>query len=106
MKIVSFNVNSVRTRLPIITQWIKQNRPDVLCLQETKVQDKDFPVEPFSKIGYNCAFKGQKSYKGVALFSPHKIQNLSFGLNDEPKDEPRLIKAKIKKLNNDLVHLS
>jgi exodeoxyribonuclease-3 len=78
---------------------MQQNHPDVLCLQETKVQDKDFPIEPFSKIGYNCAFKGQKSYNGVALFSPHKIQNLSFGLDDEPKDEPRLIKAKIKKLN-------
>jgi exodeoxyribonuclease-3 len=99
MKIASFNVNSVRTRLPIITQWMQQNRPDVLCLQETKVQDKDFPAEPFSEIGYNCAFKGQKSYNGVALFSTHKIQNLSFGFDDEPKDEPRLIKAKIKKIN-------
>lgn len=99
MKIASFNVNSVRARLPIIIQWIKQNQPDVLCLQETKVQDKDFPAETFSEIGYNCAFIGQKSYNGVAILSPHKIQNLSFGLDDEPKDEPRLIKAKVKKLN-------
>jgi exodeoxyribonuclease-3 len=99
MKIASFNVNSIRARLPIITQWMQQNKPDVLCLQETKVQDKDFPAETFEQIGYNCTFKGQKSYNGVALFTPHKIHDLSFGLDDEPKDEPRLITAKIKNLN-------
>lgn len=99
MKIASFNVNSIRARLPIITQWMQQNKPDVLCLQETKVQDKDFPKEPFDQLGYNYAFKGQKSYNGVALFTPHKIHDLSFGLDDEPKDEPRLITAKIKNLN-------
>jgi len=99
MKIGSFNVNSIRARLPIITQWMQQNRPDVLCLQETKVQDQDFPKESFEQLGYNCAFSGQKSYNGVALLTPHKIQGLSFGLDTEPKDEPRLIRAKIKRIN-------
>jgi exodeoxyribonuclease-3 len=99
MKIATFNVNSIRSRLPIVTQWLQQNQPDVLCVQETKVQDQDFPAEPFKQLGYNCAFSGQKSYNGVALFTPHKIQNLSFGLDDQPKDEPRLIRAKIKRLN-------
>jgi exodeoxyribonuclease-3 len=78
---------------------MQQNRPDVLCLQETKVQDKDFPGAPFEQLGYNCAFKGQKSYNGVALLTPHKIQNLSFGLDTEPKDQPRLVRAKIRKIN-------
>jgi exodeoxyribonuclease-3 len=99
MKIASFNVNSIRARLPIITDFLQNNKPDALCLQETKVQDKDFPAEPFKQIGYNCAFKGQKSYNGVAILSPYEIKNCIFGLNDEPKDEPRLIAAKIKKLN-------
>ena len=99
MKIATFNVNSIRARLPIVTKWLLDNQPDVLCVQETKTQDKDFPQTAFDEIGYNCAFKGQKSYNGVALFTPHKIQQLTFGFDDEPKDQPRLIRAKIGKLN-------
>lgn len=99
MKIATFNVNSIRARLPIITDWIEQNKPDALCVQETKVQDHEFPVEPFTQIGYNCAFKGEKSYNGVALLSPHEIQNPIFGFDEEPKDQPRLLTAKIQNLN-------
>jgi len=95
MKIASFNVNSLRVRLPIVIQWLGLNKPDVLCVQETKVQDVDFPSQAFKEIGYNCVFKGQKSYNGVAIFANAQIENVSFGLTDEPKDEPRLIKAQI-----------
>jgi exodeoxyribonuclease-3 len=81
--------------LPIVIEWLKKNAPDVLAVQETKVQDPDFPVEAFTEIGYQCAFRGQKAYNGVALFSPHAIENVEFGLLDEPRDEPRLIEATI-----------
>ncbi len=99
MKVASFNVNSLRVRLPIVTNWLCENQPDVLCVQETKVQDKDFPAGAFDKIGYNYIFKGQKSYNGVAIFSKEKIKIDRAGFDDEPKDEPRLITAKIKGIN-------
>lgn len=95
MKVATFNVNSIRARLPIVVDWLRANRPDVLAVQETKVQDHSFPAEVFDEIGYRYAFKGQKSYNGVALLSPHPIDDVEFGLSDEPKDEPRLLKASV-----------
>ena len=95
MQIASYNVNSLRARLPIVLQWLIDSQVDVLCAQETKVQDVDFPTEAFDEIGYNVAFRGQKSYNGVAIVSKHLIEHVEYGLHDEPKDEPRLIKAEI-----------
>ncbi|MFA5553596.1 MAG: exodeoxyribonuclease III [Phycisphaerae bacterium] len=99
MKIASFNVNSIRARLPIVLNWLKKHQPDVLCLQETKVQDADFPKDDFVQSGYEFVFKGQKSYNGVAIFSKDKIRNVRYGLDSQPSDEPRLICAKIGKIN-------
>ena len=98
MKIASFNVNSIRARLPIVVAWLERNRPDVLAVQETKVQDPDFPTQPFDDIGYKVTFRGQKSYNGVALFSLQPLHDIKFGLSDEPKDEPRLVKASVNNL--------
>ena len=95
MKVASFNVNSLRARLPIVLEWLEKNQPDILAVQETKVQDVDFPTEAFEQTPYNCIFKGQKSYNGVAIFSKSKISNVEFGFREEPKDQPRLIKARI-----------
>jgi len=95
MKIASFNVNSIRARLPIVTGWLQQNQPDVLAVQETKVQDPDFPVQAFEEVGYQAVYRGQKSYNGVALFSLRRLDDVAFGLDDEPRDEPRLAKASI-----------
>jgi exodeoxyribonuclease-3 len=95
MKVASFNVNSLRARLPIVLQWLSEHQPDVLCVQETKVQDADFPVGAFDNSGYEFVFKGQKSYNGVAIFRKDKIENVRYGFDEEPKDEPRLIKARI-----------
>ncbi|MBW1798860.1 MAG: exodeoxyribonuclease III, partial [Deltaproteobacteria bacterium] len=64
MKFATFNTNSIRARLPIIKDWLDREGPDVLCVQETKVQDKDFPADPFEEAGYHVIFKGQKSYNG------------------------------------------
>jgi len=93
MKIATFNANSIRARTQIIVDWLDENRPDVLCVQETKVQDEDFPAEEFNKTGYQFVYKGQKSYNGVAIFSTDKLTGVEFGLDTEPKDEPRMIKA-------------
>ena len=69
VKIASWNVNSVRSRIGNILDWLKLENPDILCLQETKVIDKDFPISPFEEIGYNLQIHGQKSYNGVAVLS-------------------------------------
>ncbi len=66
MKLISWNVNSIRTRMERISALIERESPDVLCLQETKVRDEDFPCQPFDERGYRCFFHGQKSYNGVA----------------------------------------
>jgi len=95
MKVGSFNVNSIRMRLEVVLGWLSQHQPDVLCVQETKVQDVDFPMEAFEGSGYNYVFKGEKKYNGVAIFSKDEINNVQFGFADEPKDEARLIKAEI-----------
>jgi len=95
MKIASFNVNSLRARLPLVLQWLDKHQPDVLCVQETKVQDIDFPTDAFDETQYKYVFKGQKSYNGVATFSGSEISNVQFGFEDEPKDQPRLVKAEI-----------
>ena len=96
MRIATFNCNSVRARMPILTDWIEANAPDVLALQETKVVDEDFPREPFEALGYAVAFRGQKSYNGVALLSKPPLKDVNAGLDDggEP-DEARLIRATV-----------
>jgi exodeoxyribonuclease-3 len=96
MKVATFNTNSLRARLHVVPQWLSKHQPDVLCLQETKVQDVDFPTSQFDQIGYKYVFKGQKSYNGVATLSKNTITKVEYGFQDEPRDEARLIKAEIK----------
>jgi len=95
MKVASFNANSLRARLTLVLQWLDEHQPDILCVQETKVQDTDFPTDAFDRTEYKYVFKGQKSYNGVAVFSRSEISNVQFGFDDEPKDQPRLVKAEI-----------
>lgn len=95
MKIASFNANGIRARLPILTDWLEREGPDVLCIQETKVQDKDFPRQPFEVLSYNCVFWGQKGFNGVAVFSKTAPEKVSFGLVDKNSEEPRAITAYI-----------
>jgi exodeoxyribonuclease-3 len=77
--IATWNVNSIRTRLSQIIDWINQVNPDILCLQETKVMDDSFPVGPFEKLGYLVEVYGQKSYNGVAIISKIKAENVQKG---------------------------
>ncbi|MFB2891369.1 exodeoxyribonuclease III [Aerosakkonemataceae cyanobacterium BLCC-F50] len=79
MKIATWNVNSVRTRLEQVTNWLQENPVDVLCLQETKVVDDLFPIAAFESLGYQAYISGQKSYNGVALISRQPLQEVSKG---------------------------
>ena len=99
MKIATFNANSIRSRIDIILNWLDKHQPDVLCIQETKCQDKDFPGEVFDDTDYEFVFKGQKAYNGVAIFSKFPIEECDFGLDSEPVDESRIISVKINNIN-------
>ena len=79
MKIATWNVNSIRTRLEQVTNWLKQSAVDVLCLQETKVVDEKFPQEAFKELGYHLYTSGQKSYNGVAIVSREPLEDVSVG---------------------------
>jgi exodeoxyribonuclease III len=79
MKIATWNVNSIRTRLEHLVGWLEENPVDVLCLQETKVVDQDFPRAPIEALGYHAYISGQKAYNGVALLSRSPLTDVSMG---------------------------
>jgi exodeoxyribonuclease-3 len=79
MKIATWNVNSIRTRQQQVVDWLAVNPVDALCLQETKVVDKDFPRTPFEALGYHLYISGQKAYNGVAIFSRTPLEDVSTG---------------------------
>lgn len=81
MKIATYNVNSIRRRLPLALDWLGRHQPDVLCLQETKVQDQDFPVEAFKSAGYHSSFRGMKGYNGVATLTRSVPEQVIHGLH-------------------------
>jgi exodeoxyribonuclease-3 len=90
--VATWNVNSIRSRLDSLVPWLDAARPDVVCLQETKVQDHDFPAAPIESVGYHLAFRGQKTYNGVAILSTAPIERVRAGFDDDgPADEARLI---------------
>jgi len=94
--IATWNVNSIRSRMEILLPWLDAMAPDVVCLQETKAQDHDFPLDPIEAAGYHAAFRGQKSYNGVAILSKAAIENVRCGFDDgEPADEARLIVGRV-----------
>ena len=104
MRIATWNVNSVRTRLDQVLAWLAAERPEVLCLQETKVADELFPLAPFRALGYEAAISGQKAYNGVAILSRLPIEDVRVGfaalLPDDPEapglgEQKRVISAQI-----------
>jgi len=99
MKIATWNVNGIRARVEGILRFLADQQPDVLCIQETKVQDTDFPAEPFEQAGYQCAFSGEKAYNGVAILSSLPLKRVHAGFDDrEPADASRLIMATASRL--------
>ncbi len=87
LKIATYNVNSVRRRLGSVLDWLEKHRPDALCLQETKVQDSEFPVEEIRAAGYCVTFRGHKGYNGVATITRGAPDFILHGLCEGPDSE-------------------
>jgi len=76
MKIASWNVNSLRVRLPHVLDWLSTAQPDLLGIQETKTTDENFPLDEIKESGYNVIFSGQKTYNGVTIISKDKAEDI------------------------------
>jgi exodeoxyribonuclease-3 len=87
MRLATWNVNSVRSRLPRLLSWLERRQPDIVCLQETKVVDRDFPRAEIEATGYYCLVRGQKTYNGVAILSRHEPSQIEMALPGDPADE-------------------
>src|SRR6185295_5293068 len=96
MKIASWNINSLRKRQDRLFAWLENSQPDIVCLQETKCTDEQFPVLALQSAGYDCAYHGEKSYNGVAILSKKELQDVRLSLCDEVVDpQARVIAARI-----------
>src|SRR5260221_11040269 len=88
MKFASWNVNSLKVRLPHLLEWLARQAPQIVCLQEIKLEDAKFPVEEIRAAGYHCAWSGQKTYNGVAILSRDTLADVAAGnpaFSDEQK---------------------
>ncbi len=95
MKIATWNVNSLKVRLPHLLQWLTDNPVDVLCLQETKLTDDKFPVAEIEAAGYQVAFSGQKTYNGVAILAKQPLSDVVRNNPHYPDEQQRLIAATV-----------
>ena len=94
MKLVTWNLNSIRARTERLVAWLEREKPDVVCIQETKVEDAGFPSAVLAKLGYQIATFGQKSYNGVAILSTQPLENVSREFGDGEDDgDARVIAA-------------
>ena len=96
MKIVSWNVNSVRARIENIINYIKDSKPDILLFQEIKTQEETFPHEIFKELGYESYVFGQKNYNGVAIISKHELNNTNNNFIKDDLNQSRIITAELK----------
>ena len=94
MKIATYNVNSIRRRLPTVLGWLERNRPDVMCLQETKVVNADFPLAAIEAAGYHASFRGMKAYNGVATLTLRPPERVVYGFHEgDGNDDFRIIQT-------------
>ena len=107
MKIISWNVNSVRARIENIKNYIKDSAPDVLLLQEIKTQNENFPNDEFKNLGYTSYVFGQKSYNGVAIISKHELDNTNNNFIKDDLNQSQIITAelKLKKKKIELINI-
>ena len=107
MKIVSWNVNSVRARIENIINYIKDSKPDILLFQEIKTQEETFPHEIFKELGYESYVFGKKSYNGVAIISKHELDNTNNNFIKDDLNQSRIITAelKLKKKKIELINI-
>ena len=95
MKIATWNVNSLRVRLPHVLQWLEAAQPDVLAIQETKTVDEQFPLAELEAAGYNAVFAGQKTYTGVAILSKLPATEVVTDIPDLDDPQRRILAATI-----------
>ncbi|MDB5727437.1 MAG: xth [Noviherbaspirillum sp.] len=95
MKLATWNVNSLKVRLPHVLEWLAANPIDVLCLQETKLTDDKFPIAALEAAGYQVAFTGQKTYNGVAILSKHPMSEVVKNIPSFEDEQQRVIAATI-----------
>jgi exodeoxyribonuclease-3 len=93
MKLATWNVNSLKVRLPQVLDWLAANPIEVLCLQETKQQDADFPEDELQAAGYHSVFVGQRTYNGVAILSREKASDVQTGIPGFEDEQKRVIAA-------------
>jgi exodeoxyribonuclease-3 len=86
MKIASYNINGINGRIDNLIRWLKESNPDIVCLQELKAADKDFPENKLKDAGYHAIWQGQRSWNGVAILSKFEIKELRKGLDGEEED--------------------
>ena len=98
MKLATWNVNSLNVRLPHVLNWLRDNPIDVLCLQETKLEDIKFPYDDLKAAGYSAIHSGQKTYNGVAILSRHAMTDVEHGIAGLDDEQKRVISATIKGL--------
>jgi exodeoxyribonuclease-3 len=93
MKLATWNVNSLKVRLPHVLDWLSSNQPDVLCLQETKLEDANFPAADIDAAGYHALFSGQKTYNGVAMLSKLDETDVVAGIPGFADEQKRVLAA-------------
>lgn len=93
MRLATWNINSLKVRLPHVLKWLAENPVDVLCLQETKQPDEGFPQAELEAAGYHSVFSGQRTYNGVAILSREPAKDIQCGIPDYPDDQKRVIAA-------------
>ena len=102
MKIVTWNVNSIRARIDNIKEYLKSSSPDIALLQEIKTEEHSYPFDDLNKLGYISYVNGQKSYNGVSILSKKKLDKINKVLPGDKVKQSRLISAKIKIKNKDI----
>lgn len=95
LKIASWNVNSLRVRLPHLLTWLTQEKPDIVALQEIKLEDKDFPATEIAQAGYQAVCSGQKTYNGVAILSRLPLDKVEMAFPDFQDEQRRVLAATI-----------
>jgi len=95
MKLAAWNVNSLKVRLPQLLEWLAAQQPDIVCLQETKLEDHNFPQQEIAAAGYQVAFSGQKTYNGVALLARETPTDVVYGNPHFPDPQKRLLAATV-----------
>ncbi|HEX7370120.1 MAG TPA: exodeoxyribonuclease III [Rhodanobacteraceae bacterium] len=95
MRIASWNVNSLKVRLPHVEQWCREAAPDVLALQETKTEDEKFPRDAIEALGYRVAYSGQKTYNGVAIIAKQPLEDVVAGVPGFDDPHKRVLAATV-----------